>query len=81
MRGTWENHERLRCDLFKLLGITFCTPFCALILDQFVHGLNFSGDFIPRLIMSIWLLGEGARHFEQALKIALIMDKRINLLC
>ncbi len=78
MRGTWENYEKLRSDIFKLIGITLCTPFCALMLNLLVNGWNFSGDFTSRLIVSLWLFKESEKYFSEALNISFKLDKRIN---
>lgn len=81
MNRTWENHEKLRSDLFKLIGITLCTPFCAIVLDQLVNGFNFAGDFIPRVMASLWLLKKGIPFLEEAIDISYILDKKVNSIC
>lgn len=74
---TWEHHEKFRAGLLKLAGIILCTPICAILLDQLVHGINMTWGLIGRSLFSVLIFYAGFKLIAISVGIMYNLDERI----
>lgn len=68
--------EKARSELYKLTGVTLCTPFCAIVLNYFLSdSIAISFVLAIKLFVSMILFCFGQRLFDYSVDIMYNLDK------